>query len=472
MARNTYSYSTKKIRKEQMKKYGLLFLLLVSCATSSIKRDFTIRDYKELKLKNGLRVLLVHDKSLPYISTTLMLHTGSISDPPLYSGLTSFVTGMLDTGTQNLSALEIADAFGKLGTSFSATTQRDYTHITVSTLSYHQEKLFELLGEVISRPSFPKSEIERYRSKVLAAIKTMSDKPSVYARNMYNLYLYGSHPYGQSSLGIPKNVQSIKRQQIVNHYLRIFRPNNATLAVVGDFNKDIISLLETSFKDWTDQEVLPPSFAKKDTIKGRLIRLVTKDDLTQAEVRIGHIGIQRSDPDFLRLRVANTILGRGFVSRLMDHIRDNLGLTYNISSDFNARLDRGPFSITTFTKNQTVGQIIQETLTVLETFYKKGVTSKEVKSAKKYLLGIFPQAIDTPEKLAFNLLILRLYGIPDTYLETYHHEISKITARQVNRVIKKHIDPYNLKILVYAHSKVLDQIRSLGIVEIRHHTDF
>lgn len=455
-----------------MKKYGLLFLLLISCSTSPVKRGFTIRDYKELKLKNGLRVLLVHDKSLPYISTTLMLHTGSINDPPLYSGLTSFVTGMLDAGTKNRSALEIADAFGKLGTSFSAATQRDYIYMTASTLSRHQTTLFELLGEVISKPSFPKSEIERYRSKTLAVIKTMSDKPSAYAQNMYNLYLYGSHPYGRSSLGIPKSVQSIKRQQIVDHYLRVFRPNNATLAVVGDFNKDIVSLLETSFKDWTHKEVTPPSFAKKGTIKGRLVRLVTKDDLTQAEVRIGHIGIQRSDPDFLRLRIANTILGRGFVSRLMDHIRDNLGLTYNISSGFDARLDKGPFSITTFTKTQTVGQTIQETLTILETFYKKGVTSKEVVAAKKYLLGVFPQAIDTPEKLAFNLLILRLYSIPDTYLETYHHEISKINARQVNRAIKKHIDPYNLKILVYAHSEVLDQIRSLGIVEVRHHTDF
>ena len=88
----------------------------------------------------------------------------------------------------------------------------------------------------------------------------------------------------------------------------------------------------------------------------------------------------------------------------MDHIRDNLGLTYSISSEFNARLDRGPFSISTFTKNQTTGQTIQEILTILETFYKKGVTKEEVSLAKKYLLGVFPQALETPERLAFNLL--------------------------------------------------------------------
>ena len=453
-----------------MKKYGLLFLFLISCTT--IKRDFAIRDYRELKLQNGLKVLLVQDSSLPYISTSLMFHQGSISDPTLYFGLTSFVTGLLDMGTTNRSALEIADAFAKLGTQFSSTTQRDYILITASTLSYYQKELFDLLAEVISQPNFPEAEIERHRDKVLAAIRTMSDRPGVYAQKMYNMYLYGSHPYGRSTLGSLKSVKSIKRKQIIDHYLKVFRPENATLAVVGDINDNVVSLLEGAFKDWEAKEIESPAFPRKPVLKDRLIRLVTKDDLTQAEIRIGHIGIKRSNPDFLRLRIANTILGRGFVSRLMDHVRDNLGLTYSISSDFSARLDRGPFSIATFTKNQTTGQIIQEILTILEAFHEKGVTKQEVSLAKKYLLGVFPQAIDTPEKLAFNLLILRLYGVSDNYLRTYQSKISKITVRQVNAAIKKHIDPHNLKILIYAHSKVLPQIRPFGIVEVRDHKDF
>ena len=111
-------------------------------------------------------------------------------------------------------------------------------------------------------------------------------------------------------------------------------------------------------------------------------------------------------------------------------------------------------------------------MTILEAFYEKGVTKEEVSLAKRYLLGIFPQAIDTPENLAFNLLILRLYGVSDNYLRTYQSEISKITVRQVNAAIKKHIDPYNLKILIYANSKVLPQVRSFGIVEVRDHKDF
>ena len=455
-----------------MKKYGLLFLFLISCTTSSIRREVAIRDYSETTLKNGLKVILVQDKSLPYISTSLMFHKGSITDPTLYFGLTSFVTGMLDMGTKNKSALEIADAFARLGTQLSSTAQRDYISISTSTLSNYQKELFQLLAEVISQPSFPQAEIERHRAKVLAAIRTMSDRPSTYTQKMYNMYLYGSHPYGRSTLGALKSVESIKRKQIVDHYSKIFRPSNATLAVIGDFDNNITDLLEDAFKSWTDIKVDPSSFPKIPIIKNRLIRLVTKDDLTQARIKIGHIGIKRSDPDFLRLRIANTILGRGFVSRLMDHVRDNLGLTYSISSYFDARLDRGPFSIETFTKNQTTGQTLQEILNILEIFYKEGVTKKEVSLAKKYLLGIFPQAIETSEMLAFNLLILRLYGISDNYLRTYQSEISRITVRQVNRAIKRHVDPYNLKILIYASSKVLPQIRSFGIVEVRHHTEF
>lgn len=447
------------------------FLLLISCTTVSVQKNFVIRDHREFQLQNGLKVLLLQDKSLPYVSVNLMLHAGSASDPPLYLGLTSFVTKMLDRGTQKHSALELADAFARLGTGFSASTDRDYTLIAASTLSRHQKPLFELLGEVMIQPSFPEAEIERYRQQVLAALQTIADKPSAYAQKMYNEYLFGSHPYGRSPLGLPKSVLSIQKKQVLEHYSKVFRPNNATLAVVGDFDENIGNLLETSFKDWEAQTITPPAFPKKTAIKNRLIRLVTKNDLVQAEIRIGHFGIQRSHPDFLKLRVANTILGRGFTSRLMDHIRDNLGLTYSIGSEFDARLDQGPFSIMTFTKNQTAGQTIKEILATLDTFYKKGVTSKEVFLAKKYLLGVFPQALDTPEKLAFNLLILRFYGIPDDYLKTYRSTISRITVSQVNRAIKKHIDPHHLKILVYANEEVLPQLRPLGLVEVRHHTD-
>ena len=455
-----------------MKKYSLLFFLLLSCSTTSVKKDFAIRDYKKVQLANGLNVLLISDNSLPYISASLMLHTGSSGDPYMYFGLTSFVSKMLDRGTHNRSALEIADAFAQLGTSFSASTSRDYTLVHANTLSKHQASLFPLLGEVMSQPNFPDKEIERYRSEVLAAIQTIADNPSAYAQKMFNMHLYGSHPYGRSVVGVEKSVKSIKKKHIVNHYAKIFRPNNATLAVVGDFNENIIDLLEESFKNWKSQLVSPQVFPKKTLFEDRSIRLVTKEDLVQAEVRIGHFGIHRKHPDFLRLRIANTILGSGFTSRLMDHIRDNLGLTYRIGSYFDARLDQGPFTITTFTKNQTVGQTIKETLTVLETFHQKGVTKQEVANAKQYLLGIFPQALDTPEKLAFNLLILNFYGISDDYLRNYRSNISRITVRQVNRAIKKHIDPYKLKILVYAHKDILPQLRPLGIIDVRHYTDF
>ena len=458
-----------------MKKYLIasLFFSLTSCASlSPVNKPFVIRDYQEATLTNGLKVLLVKDNSLPYISATLMIHSGSVSDPSPHFGLTSFVSGMLDRGTKKYSTMEIADAFGRLGTNLSIATDREYTFITSNTLSDHQVTLFDLLGEVISQATFPQKEIKRYKSEVLAALKTMADKPSSYTQRMYDAYLYGDHPYGRLTVGSIKSVEMITRPQILNHYSKVFRPNNATLAVVGDFKENIISLLEDSFKDWKEQSIEPIAFTPKPVMKKRLVRLVTKEDLKQAEIRIGHIGIKRDNPDFLKLRVANTILGRGFVSRLMDHIRDNLGLTYSISSDFDARLDYGPFTIATFTNNQTVAKTIEETLTLLETFHKEGVTKEEVSVAKKYLLGVFPQAIDTPEKLAFNLLLLRLYSIPDSYLETYSSKISKITVKDVNQVIKKYIDPYNLKILVYAPSKVYAQVQFVGEIEVHPHTNF
>ena len=172
------------------------------------------------------------------------------------------------------------------------------------------------------------------------------------------------------------------------------------------------------------------------------------------------------------LRLANTILGGAFASRLNSRIRRDLGLTYNIGSHFDALQDTGPFEISTFTKNQTVGQTVSETLKILSDFKANGVTSDEVDSTKGYLKGIFPSAIETPEKLAFNLMILRFYELPDTYLTNYLRNIDRISASDVNRAIKKHIDDKNLKVLVYTSAEtVLPQLEPIGKVEVKKAQD-
>lgn len=441
--------------------------------SSLTETSYKIRNYKEIKLSNGLRVLLLKDKSLPYFSLEMLVDSGSIRDPLSKSGLASMVADLLEKGTTKRTALNIADDLGQIGASFSASVAKDYSVLTASSLSYHQDVLLENFIELVTQPKFSNSEIKRLKEQTLASLKQSVDQPAYLASLAFNSYLYTSHPYGRRGLGSPRDIKSIQKKHIIKFYRKFFRPNNSVLAVVGNFDESIVKKIEEGFKAWKPRPKVEVVFPKLTKFTGRQIQLIDKADLKQSQIRIGHFGINRKDKDFLSLRIANSILGGGFSSRLMNEIRIKRGLTYSIRSNFNAYLDQGPFVITTFSRNDKVGESLRETLKTLEVFREKGISSEELKNAKGLLIGGFPRAIETAEKLAYNLLFLRFYKIPDSYLSDYISDIKKISVSDVNRAIKKHLDPKNIKILVYSpKKKTLDQIRDIGIVEVKSYREF
>jgi zinc protease len=432
-----------------------------------------LRPYQEKELPNGLKILYVLDNSLPYVSYSMLLKTGSSSDPTAYPGLSLFVSEMLDKGTAKRSATEIAESLGRIGADFSTSVTNDYSMVSASSLSMHADRLLTDMVEIVTAPAFSDTEVTRMRKQILAAIQKRVDNPDSFADTAWEDFLYETHPYARPTLGTSRSVAGLKRRSVIQHYIRHYRPNNAILAVTGQITPEIAQKVEAAFGSWEKRELTPityPAFPSIDKIE---IRVVDSPGLGQAQIRMGHKGIQRKNEDFVPLRVANTILGGAFASRLMDRVRKKLGLTYGISSGFDARLDYGPFEISTFTKTETVGQAIKETLEVLKEYREKGATAEEVSRTKGYLKGLFPTSIETAEKFSFNLLLLRLYGIPDSYLSTYLRQLDSVDANDVNSMVMKYMDPSNLKIFIYGNAKeILPQVQEIGVVEVKKAAEF
>jgi zinc protease len=426
--------------------------------------SFHLPPFEEKKLENGLHLIFIDDQSLPYITYSMMLKGGASTDPEDLPGLSSFVGGLLEQGSDQKSAPQIADSLAQLGANFEEFVGADYSQFNAGALSGDALPLLQIYHEILVQPAFSENEVNRLRKIYTADIKRSADNPEVFVETAWDRFLYpDSHPYAHASLGTVKGLEAIKRKNIIQYYKKYFRPNNSYLAVVGKLTPEIKTAVETTFGSWEMREVPAPTFPVLEAAQKPSLRLINKAGLVQAQIRLGELGIKRNDPDFLSLRIANTILGGAFSSRLVDHVRRDLGLTYSIYSEFDPKQDVGPFEIGTFSKNETVGKTIRETLAVLDTFHDKGVTAQEVEDAKGYLSGIFPTSIETAEKLAFNLMILRLYSIPDSYLSDYLSNLGKISVSDVNKAIAKHIDTKNIKILVYGNAAAIrSQLKDWG----------
>jgi zinc protease len=177
-------------------------------------------------------------------------------------------------------------------------------------------------------------------------------------------------------------------------------------------------------------------------------------DLTQANIVLGHIGISRENPDYYAVSVMNYILGGGgFSSRLMQSIRDSMGLAYDVHSFFRPYKESGTFEIGVQTKNESAQIALDEISKQLERIRKEHVSDEELSEAKSYLTGSFSRRLDTNRKIADFLASVEFYNLGDDYVKKYADYINAVTKEDVLRVAQKYLDPEQYILVVVANQK-------------------
>lgn len=419
--------------------------------------SFQMRPYKQVVLENGLKLYFVRDTSLPRLSFTLLVKSGTLQEPKGFAGLNSLTANLLEQGTQTRSAMVLADELGSLGTALDIEANSDFTTIYADALTTGADKLLNLFADVTMNPAFKDAEIGRLKSQMVAALKKKVDDPSRYADSRMDAFLYGEHPYSRDVLGDIASVSKIKKQNIIRHYLSFYKPNNASLAVVGNFTDEYEKNVEAAFAKWTKRKTPEVTWSAPPPVESVQVKLIVKKGLQQTQIRLSSIGVARNNDKFLPLRLSNETLGGGFASRLNQKVRDDLGLTYSIYSGFDARKDTGSFEISTFSKNESAGQTLQETLNVLQDYSKTGANDSETAAGKSQLIGQFPRVIETADRLAYNLMVLDLMGIPADYLSNFIKNVSRLKSKAAHESFTQVVDPTKIKILVYGDEKIIPQ---------------
>jgi zinc protease len=425
--------------------------------------------YQKAKLDNGLSIIMVEHHELPVVAIELLVKAGSAHDQRGKSGLAHIVAQLLREGTRSKESLELSEEIDFIGGTLRVDCGYDSTSVTTTALVKHFKTILDLVSEVAIFPAFQSKDIEFHRDKAITSIlREKDDKASIAGRH-FSEVLYGVHPYAHPPIGTVEGLKAISRNEIIHFHKTNYLPNNSILTVVGDIDPaNTLAAIKETFGDWKKgnvQELILPSIPG---INGHKIRIIDKPDLTQTEIRLGHPGITRDDPDYFPIMLLNYILGSGPASRLYARVRVEKGLTYGANSRFAMRKLQGPFYIRTYSKNETAIETLRLVLDELKKLKSSGVTKEELDSAKSYFVGHFPLSMETPAQIAAKIIDQEFYGLPENYLDKYLDNIKAVSMEDIDRAIKRVLDPGNIVITLVSRAEdIMEEAKALGEVELK-----
>ena len=421
--------------------FSLAILLATSSAATMHAADGTLKlpPSRKVTLRNGMTVLLMEQHEVPLISFNLIVKAGSAADPAGKEGVASVTAELLRKGTRSRSADQLSGELDFIGGVLNATATFDYTSANAEFVKKDINKGLDLFSDVLLNPRFPQDEVTKILKQRIDGIKGAKDQAQAVIGTYFNAYLYGNHPYGRPAAGDEKSLAAVTRDDVQKFYQSYYSPSNTILAVVGDFSSaDMERMLTERFGTWAARPAPPVTIPDAPAFSGKKLLLVDKPDSTQTFFIVGNVGISRTNPDRVYISVINTLFGGRFTSMLNTELRIKSGLSYGARSSFSERKARGPFVISTFTRNETTEKAIDLTLEVIKRLHEKGVTEEELKSAKTYLKGQFPPTIETNDQLAGTLAQLELYGLDENDINGLYARIDSMTMADAQRVIKQY----------------------------------
>lgn len=390
--------------------------------------------------KTGAKVLFVEARSIPMIDVNVDFDAGARRDPAGKSGLSALTQGLLALGAAGLTEQQIADRFADAGAQRGGSTDLDRAGVSVRTLSSSAEReaVFSLLNGLLSAPAFSPEVLAREKARRIAALKEDETKPEVIADRAFDRALYGDHPYGRNQTAA--SIEAITRADVQAFHAAHYTAQRAVVAIIGDLSRSEAEAVAEKLTTGLPAGASLPDLPAVPTAKASETRIA--HPATQSHILLGSPVLKRGDPDFFALTVGNYILGGGgFVSRLMNEVREKRGLAYSVYSYFSPLRQEGPFQTGLQTKKEQANEALALVRKVIAEYVAKGPTEKELRAAKDNLVGGFALRIDSNRKILDNLAVIGFYGLPIDYLDTWSANVEKVSSADIRRALARHLKP-------------------------------
>jgi zinc protease len=427
------------------------------------------------QLTNGIALYVVEHHRLPVVSLQLIIKNGAETDPRDKEGVSSLMMEGLLLGTGKWSEDEIALALDSLGVPLLAAAGWDAGWIKAQGLSNDLDRLMEIVRDIVFNPTFPSDAFHLLKERRLGALKNKQQELAIVADEAFESLLFKDAPYGHPIDGTISSVESISIPDVSSHYHRIICPGKMAVAIVGDVCTE--EVIEKASRIFEEKDGVLNAEDKSESISptpsGRRVYLFLRPGFTQCQIRMGHPGISHDHPSYHAIKVMNYILGGGgFSSRLMEEIRVKRGYTYGIFTGFKARRHPGPFVISTFTAPAVAPEVVHHILETVESYRNSGAAGDELESAQGYYTGSFPLGLETPSKIASNILETDLYGLGLAFLHEFRERIRAVSLEEVHQTALSYLRPWEATIVVVGDlEKTIQGWENIGPVEVIQNTE-
>lgn len=410
-------------------------------------------DVERVELSNGLVLLLSENHSIPSVSINAIVRAGSRLEADEKAGLASLCGALLDAGTVSRTSQQIAEAIEAAGGQLGTFGDYQSSGVVVRLLSKDAGLGLDVASDLLINATFPEDKVHQDIDRRVAQIKARLDVPRTQTSDVFNEIVFEGSPQHRPPIGYESTVKTLTRADVEGFYRRYYVPENTLLAIAGDIDKDEVKrMAEAKFGQWPRSAEFETTQVPRAHRQTSPIERFVSASKEQVNVIIGHLGIERKNPDYYDLLVMDTILGSspGFTSRIPRVLRDEQGLAYSTFSNItsSAGLDPGRFIAYIGTAPENLDRAISGLRGEITQIVEGGVTSEELKTAKLYLTGSFVFRFQRNSQMAEFLLEAEIYGLGFDYLEKYPELIRAVSVEDVNRVTRKYIDPQNLTTVV------------------------
>ncbi|MFH1236208.1 MAG: pitrilysin family protein [Parcubacteria group bacterium] len=392
--------------------------------------------FKQSRMPNGLRVVLVPLHETKAVTSLLLVQVGSRYETRKLNGMSHFIEHLMFKGTEKRpSTLDISRILDGVGADYNAFTSKDHTGYYIKLNHEHLEMSLDILSDMVFHSRFAQEEIERERGVIVEEINMYEDNPIMFTEDLFEETMFGDTPLGWKIAGPRENIRSVARQELLTlreHYhvpsnmilvLSGRLPGNATRLISKYFSVPRVKKNGKSFIGFTPHQAKP------------LISVHYKDT-HQVQLALGVRGYEYLHPKLYALHLLSIILGGTMSSRLFISIRERQGLCYFIRSSANAYEDTGTFMIQAGLDRTRIKEAIRAIIAELDKVLKKGVKAEELTRAKEYMRGKLILSLEDSENIASwaskQLMFHKKVLTPEQQLK----KIQQVTAADIYAVAK------------------------------------